>query len=92
MGYVKDYEYFVEGYCFSTHYLSLYLVHHRRVMPDGSKGEVLSKHSMVELQCLSGEEGFSQAADFLNTYAEYLYPHVELVKFDFRNLTNPIQQ
>lgn len=54
---------------------------------DGTKGELLNKHSMVELQCLSGEEGFVAAAEYLNTYAEYLYPFVELIKFDHRLLT-----
>ncbi|EGC38060.1 hypothetical protein DICPUDRAFT_86673 [Dictyostelium purpureum] len=87
LGYVKDYEYFVDGYQYSTYNLSLFLVNHRRVLPDGTKGDILNKHSMVELQCLSGEEGFVAAAEYLNTYAEYLYPFVELIKFDHRNLT-----
>ncbi|KAM9955738.1 hypothetical protein ACTFIW_001941 [Dictyostelium discoideum] len=87
LGYVKDYEYFVDGYQYSTYNLSLFLVNHRRVLNDGTKGELLNKHSMVELQCLSGEEGFVAAAEYLNTYAEYLYPFVELIKFDHRLLT-----
>ncbi|KAF2072911.1 hypothetical protein CYY_005768 [Polysphondylium violaceum] len=93
LGYVKDYEYFVEGYCYSTYNLSLYLVNHKRVLADGTRGDAINKHSMVELQCLSGEEGFIAAAEHLNTYAEYLYPFVELIKFDHRNLvTDPIVQ
>jgi len=93
LGYVKDYEYFVDGYCYSTYNLSLYLVNHKRVLSDGTKGDSISKHSMVELQCLSGEEGFIAAAEHLNTYAEYLYPFVELIKFDHRNLiADPILQ
>ncbi|EFA82291.1 putative mediator complex subunit 18 [Heterostelium album PN500] len=80
MGYVKDYEYYVDGFCYSTYYVSLYIVQHSRSLPDGSQGESLTKNSMVELQCLSGEEGFSQAADYLNTYAEYLYPFVLIIQ------------
>ncbi|EGG14583.1 putative mediator complex subunit 18 [Cavenderia fasciculata] len=86
LGYKKDYEYWVEGDCYSTHYLSLYLVTHKRAMPDGRIGEIGTKSKMVELQCLAGEEGFDQAAHYLNAYAEYLYPYVELIKFDHRNL------
>ncbi|KYQ91191.1 putative mediator complex subunit 18 [Tieghemostelium lacteum] len=86
LGYVKDYEYFVDGYCYSTYSLALYLVNHRRVLQDGTKGELLIKNNMVELQCLSGEEGFMSASEHLNTYAEYLYPFIELIKFDHRNL------